>query len=274
LLSSLTFICAALVLSFNLRGELVGGEFHVKLLLGAIAFVFSVCSSIQAAEIKVLSSVGFRGGLELLVNRFEHVTGHGLLLEFGTANALKRDILASTVFDIAILTPSVANELVATGHLWGWTVTNIAKSGMGVAVRAGTAKPDISSGPALLRTLARAKSIAYAKDGASGIYFMNMIDRHGLAFDKKLLGVVGGSPLQLVARGDADLGIQLVSEIKVTAGVELVGLFPEEFQNYSTLTAAVSTGTKRLDAARQFITFLRSADARATMRLVGLEPEP
>ena len=233
-----------------------------------------VMVDVHAAEIKVLSSVGFKSAVEHLAGRFTNLTGHTLDAEFGTSNALKYSIATSMRFDVAILTPSVWKELSERGHLLK-PVTNIARSGVGIAVRAGSPKPELANGADLFGVLARAKSIAYAQDGASGIYFLNLIERHGLSFHpSKLIGVIGTSPLSLVANGEAELGIQLISEIKAADGVELGGSFPSDFQTYTVLAAGVSAETPILDAANDLIDFLRSAPAREKMRELGLEPVP
>ena len=229
---------------------------------------------VHAAEIKVLSSVGFKPAVEHLADKFSKLSGHTLHVEFGTSNALAYSISVAKRFDVAILTPSVWKELSERGHLLK-PVTNIARSGVGIAVRAGLPKPELSNGADLFGLLARARSIAYAQDGASGIYFLNIIKRHGLAFDaNKLIGVIGTSPLDLVAKGEAELGIQLISEIKAADGVELVGPFPSDFQTYTVMAAGISAETPILDAANDLVDFLRSAPALKTMRELSLEPVP
>lgn len=230
--------------------------------------------TVKAAEIRILCSIGFRPVLERLAEDFQTSTGHALKIEFGTSKALQLTIQGSKEFDVTILTPSASKELIWSGHL-GIDLTDIARSGVGVAVRAGSVKPEIKDGPDLLRILSRAKSIAYAQDGASGIYFLQVLQKRGLDFQQsKLIGVVGGSPLDLVANGEAELGIQLISEIKAAKGVELAGPFPPDYQDYTVMTAGINRYTRIAVAANQLVHFLKSRKARDVARETGLEPMP
>ena len=135
----------------------------------------------SAAEIKVISSVGVKAALEELQPQFERTTGHKLAMTFGTTVPLKRQIDAGETFDVVVLTPSLIEDLIKEGKVTSATKADIAKVGLGMAVRRGAPKPDISTPEAFRRALVNAKSIVYSKEGASGTYMARLIERLGLA---------------------------------------------------------------------------------------------
>jgi molybdate transport system substrate-binding protein len=234
-----------------------------------------LCFGADADEIRVLSSVGIRGAIEHLVPQFEQLTSHKVVVEFGTASSLKKKIAETPdIFDVAILTPGITAELVTSGHADASSIANLGKSGVGLAVRTGGKKPDISSPGNLFGVLTLASSIAYAKDGASGVHFMNVLRDSGIQIaPNKLMGVTGQSPLELVANGKAELGVQLISEIKSHPGVDLVGPFPTELQNYTTMTVSIAASPLRRDPAQEFVKYLLSPTGLKVIEESGFQTE-
>jgi molybdate transport system substrate-binding protein len=229
----------------------------------------------NAAEIKVVSSVGVKLALDKLAPQFEGANEHKLKLNYGTAVPLKRQIEAGDTFDVVILTPPMIEELAKTGKVTAGTATNIAKIGIGVAVRAGVSKPDISTVDAFKRTLINAKSIAYSKEGQSGTAMAAVIERLGLTAqlkDKTVLETRSGMAAATVVEGKAELAFTLISEILPIAGAEFAGPLPAEIQTYVVFTAGVASGIKDAAAAQSFINFLKSPAAIPVLKASGMEP--
>lgn len=210
------------------------------------------------AEIKVLSTNGVKALVEELAPPFERATGHRIAVTFASAVALTKEIEAGAAFDLAILTASAVDDLAGRGRLTGASVT-IARSGVGVAVRAGAPKPNIGTTEAFKRALLAAKSVAYTTQGASGVYFATVvIERLGIAAEIKAKartqpgGAVGG----LVARGEAELAVQQISELLPVEGIDYVGPLPGDLQNFTAFTAAFCPAAKESAAAQAFIDFL------------------
>jgi len=234
------------------------------LLLAAVA---------SAEEIKVLSSNGVRAMLKELGPHYERTTGNKLNIEFDVANVLKTRIDSGEPFDVAILTGPALDELSKEGKVNAGTRADIARSGIGVAVRAGAPKPDISTVEAFKRTLLAAKSVAYTTQGASGIYFAGLLQRLGIAEEMKPKAKLlqGGAAAELVARGEAELAVQQISELLPVPGIDYVGPLPSELQNYTVFAAALAPNTKEAGPAASFIKFLTGPDAIAVIKTKGME---
>jgi molybdate transport system substrate-binding protein len=228
----------------------------------------------EAADIKVLSSNGVTAVLRELGPAFEHATGHRLVIRFDVANVLKTQIQGGETFDVAILTGQVTDELLAQGKIAAGTRADIARSGVGVAIRAGAPKPDISTAEAFKRTMLAAKSVAYTTQGASGMHFASVLERLGIAAEMKPKSKLqqGGPVAELVARGEVELAVQQISEILPVAGAELVGPFPPDLQRFTVFSAGVGTSAKEPEAAVALITFLRAPAAAPVIKAKGMEP--
>jgi molybdate transport system substrate-binding protein len=228
-----------------------------------------------AAEIKVISSVGVKAVLDELVPQFERASQHKVKVTFGTAVPLKRQIDAGESFDVVILTPALVEDLAKQGKVAAGTSANVSKSGIGVAVRAGSPKPDIATAEAFKRSLLNAKSIAYSKEGQSGTAMARIIERLGIADEMKprtVLETRSGQTAANVVEGKADLAFTLISEILPIAGAELAGPLPADLQNYVIFTAGVSPATKDAAAAKAFIDFLKGPAAAPVLKAKGMEP--
>ena len=177
-------------------------------------------------------------------------------------------------FDFLVAAPAQIDELIKAGTIIPETRANLARSGIGVAVRAGASKPDVSSVEAFKRALLGARSIAYLKEGQSGVYMAGVLDRLGLAdaLRSKLTLPETDIVSELVSRGEVELGIVVITQILTTDGVVLAGPLPPEIQSYITFTGGISANSKSVDAAKELLAFLRSPAALAVMKSQGMEP--
>ncbi len=229
----------------------------------------------SAAEIKVISSVGVKAVLDELRPQFERTTGHTLAITFGTAVPLKRQIDAGETFDVVVLTPVIVDDLAKAGKVAPATRADVAKSGLGVAIRKGAPKPDISTADAFKRTLVNAKSIVYSKEGASGASMARLIERLGLAEEMKpktVLDTRSGQTAMAVVEGKAELGFTLISEILPIVEAEFAGPLPAELQAYVVFTAGIAPDAKDAEAAKAFINFFRTPAVLPVLKAKGMEP--
>jgi len=231
-------------------------------------------SSGKAIEIKVLSTHAVCEVLGELGPQFEHASGHRLSVCFDPANAIKRLIEGGASFDVAIVTPPVIEALTAGGKIWPDTRTDLARSGLGLAVRKGAAQPDIGSVDALRRALLAAKSVVRSKDGSSGIYFQALLERFGIADQMRDKIKLGGSGriAELVASGEAELAMQQIPELLPVQGTDYVGPLPPELQIYTTYSAGVGSACRYRDAAEAFVGALAAPAAAGLYLAKGLEP--
>jgi molybdate transport system substrate-binding protein len=232
-------------------------------------------ASVRAAEIKVLASNGVKAALEELAPAFERATGNKLKIEFGLAAILKRQIEGGEAFDLAILTTAGIDDLAKQGKVDGGTRTHIARSGVGIGIKAGAPRADIGTADALKRTMLAAKSVSWAKEGASGVYFATVLERLGIAGEVKAkanLAASGADVGKLLASGQVQYGALLVNELMAAPGVEVLGPLPPELQNYTVFTTGVGVGSKDSAAAKALIEFLTTPAAGAVFKSKGQEP--
>jgi len=237
----------------------------------AVMLAFGI--SANAAEIKVLSSNALKSALEDIGPQFEKASGHKLMMVWGAAVPLRAQIEKGEVFDAAILNTPGIDALVLQGKLDSATRTPLVRSSIGVAVRKGAPKPDISTTEAFKTALRNAKSIAYVEQGASGIYLKELFVKLGIADEiKPKLKLAPTAAAEFVANGQAEIGMTQISEILPFAGAELVGPLPADIQLYTSFAGANSTATKQPDAGRAFFKFLVTPDTAKVMKAKGLEP--
>jgi len=245
----------------------------VKLLAAATA-VLSI-SSVHAAEIKVLASNGVKAALEELAPVYERQTGNKLSITFGLAAVLKRQIESGEPFDFAILTDAGIDDLAKLGKVDAASRVSIARSGVGIGIKKGAPRADIGTPDALKRALLDAKSISWAKEGQSGIYFAKLLERMGIAEQMKPkvhLAASGGEVGKLVAGGEVQYGVILVNELMAAPGVEVLGPLPAELQSYTAFHGAASTSSKNAAAAWALGKFLTVRAARDVFKAKGQEP--
>jgi molybdate transport system substrate-binding protein len=227
-------------------------------------------------QIKVLSTHAVQDVLREFAPAFERARQVSLVIDYDPANALKRRIENGAAFDVAIVTRPVIDALVAQRRIVGESVTDIGRSGLGIAVRKGVAKPDISTADALKRALIAAKSVVRSREGTSGLYFESLLDRLGIAAAMRGKIVLGGSGriAELVARGEAELAVQQIPELLPVAGVDFAGPLPDELQLYTVFSTGVSAACAVTEAAEAFINDLAAPSAASLFEAKGLELIP
>jgi molybdate transport system substrate-binding protein len=234
-----------------------------------VALLFG--TAVQADEIRVLSSLGLQAVVEELAPRFEQSTTHRVTTVFDLAATLKTRIEQGAPFDVAILTPPMLDDLIAKGLVAAPSRALVARVGLGLMIRAGSARPDVSSVDAFKKTLVGARSVAYAATGASGVAFVSTIEKLGIAaaVKAKAKAVASGADVNAsILNGSADLAVLPVSEILPVKGAELGGLFPADVQTYVVMAAGVNG--KSSAAAREFVTFLMSPANDAVVKAKGM----
>jgi molybdate transport system substrate-binding protein len=243
--------------------------------IAAAAVIAAIGTSAQAADIKIICSNGFQAVMHELGPQYERATGHKLVISYGLAAVLGKQIEGGESFDLAILAPPQIDALIKLGKIAADSRFVLARSGIGVMVRTGAPKPDISTVDAFKRTLVAAKSIAFPPQGQSGIYLAGLIERLGLAdaLKTKLMPIANG-PLtgETVAKGEAEIGITPIGELLAVTGVALVGPLPAEVQNYIVQTAGVSQAAAQGAAARDFVKFLMAPANTHVIVEKGMEP--
>ena len=206
-------------------------------------------------------------------SEFERETGHTLIVSSDLPAAFERRVTAGESFDLLISGSPPVDEWIGRGRIVAATRTEIARSGIGVEVRAGAPRPDISSVDAFKRALLNARSIAYLRVG-SGIYLAGLLERLGIAeaIKSKVTRPESDIVSELVAKGEVEIGMTVITQILTTPGVDLVGPLPPGIQSYITFTAGISSRTMVSDAARRLIQFLREPRAIAVIKAQGMEP--
>jgi molybdate transport system substrate-binding protein len=244
--------------------------------LGAALVALSVQRApAESAELRVLVSDGMKATVEQLSSQMEQAIGRKLAIQFNSSKNLRDKILAGEPFDATILTSDVIDDLIQKGKIAAGSRTDLSRAGMGVGIRAGAPKPDVSTPEALKKTLLNAKSIAFNPTGASAVHNYAMFDRLGIADavkSKLILDSEAGRPQQNVAEGKVDLVITLIPEIKFFPGVELAGPIPADLQSYISFSAGVSTNAHDADAAKALIQFIKGPSGAAAMKAKAMEP--
>jgi molybdate transport system substrate-binding protein len=246
-----------------------------------LAGALLLAGSAGAAEVRVMISGGLTAAYKELVPEFERLTGNKVLTAYGpsmgtTANAIPIRLERGEPVDVLIMVGYALGDLVKQGKVVADSRVDLTKSLIGIAVKSGAPKPDISSAEALKRALLEAKSIAYS-DSASGVYVSTeMFAKLGIAEEMKdKARKIPATPVaEIVARGDAEIGFQQISELRPVAGVDIVGPLPPELQKVTVFSAGIASVSKEPDAGKALIKFLASPAASATIVKSGMEPIP
>ena len=227
----------------------------------------------QLPEIRILTARGIATVLAVVGSEFERTSRRRLNITIGTAAALVRRINAGEPFDLFFGASDFVDTLIEDARIIPSTRTFIAGSMIGMEVRAGAPKPDISTVDAFKRALIQAKSIAYLKEGASGIYVARLLERLGIAsaIEAKVTRLETDTVSELVANGEIEMGMVVTTQILTTPGVELVGTLPPELQSAILFEGAVSAGTDCPDAACKLLKFLSTPDVIAIFKSQGME---
>ena len=249
----------------------------IHTVVGGLALLMALAAPrvAAAADIVVFASNGIKAVLEEALPQFERSTMHKVVVTYNVAADLRRRIEAGEPFDLAILTAAQLDAVVKNGLIVRDTRVAIAQTPMAIAIRAGASRPDIRTSAALARALQDAASITYAREGAGGVYFAQLLPKLGLAerLAPKLRPVTAGADASAaVARGEAQLGVLPLSEILPVKGVEVLGPFPADVQEPMVMVAGISAAAKQRAAAAALVTYLNSAAVRGVLQKKGMEP--
>jgi molybdate transport system substrate-binding protein len=223
-------------------------------------------------SLRVLCTLGLRGLFDEIAPGLE-ARGLYFAPSYGATNVLLPKITSGENADVAILTDAVIEGLIEHGTLAAGSRRDLARSSIGIAVKAGAPKPDIQTPERFKQALIAAKSIAFSRSGASGIHFANLIGQLGIADEvarkaRIFDGVVG----QLAANGEVEIAVQQVSELKLVSGIDIVGALPEPLQKVTVFSAGIFAASARPAASALLIEALRTPSVAAVMRKQGLEP--
>jgi molybdate transport system substrate-binding protein len=240
-----------------------------------------LCGAASAAEVRVMISGGLTAAYNTLVPEFERLTDNKVLTAYGpsmgtTVNAIPVRLERGEAADVLIMVGYALGDLVQQGKVVAGSRVDLVKSPIGIAVKAGAPKPDISSAEAVKRLLLAAKSIAYS-DSASGVYVSTeMFQRLGITEEMKdKARKIPAEPVAgVVARGEAEIGFQQISELLPVPGVDIVGPLPPDLQKITVFSAGIATVAKEPEAGRALINFLASPTASAAIIKSGMEPIP
>ena len=246
----------------------------VRFATAAVAFLLAHGTVSEAAEVIVLSSGASRSAIRELGPLFERSTGHKVALKFANNPILKKQIEEGARFDVVIIEPAMIDDLAKQGYIAARSRVDLARVGMALGARAGTPKSDMGTVEAFVGVLKNADSVAYTADGHSGTVFMRTLERLGLleTMKPKLRPAIGRTASSLVVSGEAQMWAGPIST--PTPGTQIVGRFPEEFQTYVGVSAAISAGAKTPDVAQMFINFLASEEAGSVFTAKGFQPVP
>jgi molybdate transport system substrate-binding protein len=242
---------------------------------GALLLLSSLPAN--AAEITLIAPGGIRAAFEELLPAFERSTSHKIKATFGSGGGTKERIVKGEPFDVPVAQPPL-DPVIASGHVAPQSETPLATVSIGLAVRAGAPKPDISTADALKRLFLTAKAISYpnaASGAAAGVSMNETLQKLGIAEQMKpkiKLGQGGRGAMALLAKGEVDYGLTFISEIITEPGVEVVGPLPRDISTPTALVGFLSAHAKEPDAARALLSYLSSPQAHAVYRAKGMQP--
>jgi molybdate transport system substrate-binding protein len=241
----------------------------LTLVLLAISFAVPA----PAAEITVLAGMGVISGVSDLAPAYEKLTGHTVTVKFEQAAAMNAMINSGAPADIAVLQPEQVDNFIKQGKMAAGTKTNFAQAGVGVAVKTGAPRPDISTVEAFKNAMLNAKSIGYSQAG-SGLIAAKVMEKLGIADQlKSKTKFINGLPVaEAVAKGEVEIGLQQINVIIPVEGADYIGPLPRDLQDTVRFAAGVLTVSKQKDLARAFLNFIASADAGPLLRRSAMEP--
>lgn len=225
-------------------------------------------------KVRMLSTLGLMGAMRSLSSAFEAASGIHVDAGFAPTLALLKRLRAGEGADLVILTREGLDEAIAEGRVIADSAADLARSYVGLAVRAGQPHPDITDEAALRKTLLAARSVAYSRLGASGVYFAQLIVRMGIAseINAKAEIVEQGFTAERLVRGEADLAVQQISELKQVEGIEVIGPVPHDLQTPAVFSAGRMSNAKQDEAADRLLRYLASPEVVPILRQSGLEP--
>jgi len=239
-----------------------------------VVVLMAFAAGVQAAELNVVAPKAVKEAVTEIAARFEAATGHRVIFAWGGSEAIAKRIADGEVFDVVVNTSPGVDRMMADGRLAVGSKTDFCRSGVAVAVRMSVSPPDISNGAALKAALLNAPTIAISS-GASGRYLEQLFQKLGVAeqIRHKIRQPPSGAQIsEMLARGDAELGFQQVTELMHAPGVQFLGPLPPELQNYTIWAAGWHTQALQPDAARAFVRALGAADSAVAIRRAGMDP--
>jgi molybdate transport system substrate-binding protein len=243
-------------------------------LVAAAACGLLLSGAVQAAELKVLASGAVKEAYTELFPQFEKSSGHKIAITWAGTVDIKKKIEAGEVYDVVVIAAPEMDGFVKDGKIAAGSKVDLVKSGVGVAVKAGAPKPDVSSGDALKKALVAAKSVGYSQ-GPSGVYMVSLFEKMGIADQVKAKAKITtpGVPVATLIRGgEAEIGFQQVSELIHETGIDFIGALPNDIQRITTFSGGIHSASKEQAAAKALQSFL-TAPARAdTLKKHGLSP--
>jgi molybdate transport system substrate-binding protein len=224
-------------------------------------------------SIDVLSTLALRGVLLEIANEFRALTGLSFAATYKSTNAVLNLIAEGVTADMTIITREAIDRLVRDGILVDGSTADLAQSAVGLAVRAGAPNPDIGTVAALRRTLLETKSIAFTRLGASGVHFAQVIERLGIADEVRRKAHIGDAYIgEVVARGEAEMAVQQISELMPVKGIDIVGPLPDEVQKISVFAAGIFRAARNPGGAEKLIAHLAEPRLAPVLIRKGLEP--
>jgi molybdate transport system substrate-binding protein len=246
----------------------------IRTIVTALCGLFVFSGAAQCAEVTVLAPGAVKEIVTELLPAFEKASGHKLAITWSGTAKIKQQIAGGESYDLVIVGTPVIDAFIKDGKVKAGTRVDLVRSGVGVAVKKGTPKPDISSAAALKKALLDAKSIAYST-GPSGVYVLKMFDKLGIAAEMKPKSIQTASGTRVgdyLSRGEAEIGFQQIAELIHETGSEYVGPLPPEIQNTTVYSSGIHTAAKQPDAAKILQAFLVSPEAVPVMKKNGMEP--
>jgi molybdate transport system substrate-binding protein len=226
-----------------------------------------------ATSIDLLSTLALRAVLLEIADEFRAMTGLSFMATYKSSNAVLNLIADGATADMTIITREAIARLVGDGIIVDASTADLAQSAVGLAVRAGAPKPDIGTVAALRRALVDTKSIAFTRLGASGVHFAQVIERLGIADDVRRKARISDAYIgEVVARGEAEMAVQQISELMPVKGIDIVGPLPEEVQKISVFAAGIFRAARNPDGARKLIAYLAEPRLAPVLLRKGLEP--
>jgi molybdate transport system substrate-binding protein len=227
----------------------------------------------DANVVDVLSTLALRGVLVETEAEFRARTGLAIAARYKSTNAQLIAIAEGATADVAIITRPAVDQLTAEGKIVAGSAKDVAQSGIGLAVRTGAPKPDISTVAAFKQAILAAKSIAFSRLGASGVHFAEVIERLGIADEIRRKSVISDAYMgEVVVRGEADLAVQQISELMPVAGIDIIGPLPGELQKISLFAAAIFTAAKNPAGGAKLVSFLAEPSLAPVLERKGLSP--
>jgi molybdate transport system substrate-binding protein len=246
--------------------------------LALIATLIGATVSAQAAEIHALITTAMKAAIDELVPKFERDTGNTVAVSFGPSGGIARRFIGGEPADVIIIDSGALDDLIRQGKVLP-DPTDVARTGIGICVRKGAPRPDVSTPEALKRALLAAKSIAHTAPAGGGItaaHVIKLFERLGIAAEvtpkvKLAAGGPNGRVSVLVSSGEAEIGLQQVSELMSNPGVDVIGMLPAELQQITTYAAGITASAKEPEAAKALIKALTAPAAAPVFKAKGLD---